>query len=252
MRKTAIVLLCLATFATACKDGAKKNENVLLQPFATPFQTPPFEQIKMSDYKPAFVEGIRQQEAEIEAIVNNPEEPTFENTVAALDRSGELLNRVASIFFNLQGANTSDEMQQLAMEISPLVTAHSDAINMNPGLFARVKYPYNISSLTQSHAIEALKDPFQVDKWIRTILLERSRVIDAINMLPNCKRTFPTNANFFLAEMDDAQSVYNYLVSKGIIVRNRTRVTLCANCLRITIGTKSENNELLAALRQYR
>lgn len=143
MRKTAIVLLCLATFVTACKDGAKKNENVLLQPFATPFQTPPFEQIKMSDYKPAFVEGIRQQEAEIEAIVNNPEEPTFENTVAALDRSGELLNRVASIFFNLQGANTSDEMQQLAMEISPLVTAHSDAINMNPKLFARIKALYD-------------------------------------------------------------------------------------------------------------
>ena len=119
-------------------------------------------------------------------------------------------------------------------------------------LFNKVKYPYNISSLTQRHALEALKDPFQVDKWIRTILLERSRVIDAINLLPNCKQTFPTNANFFLAEMDDAQRVYDYLVSKGIIVRNRTRVTLCANCLRITIGTKSENNELLAALRQYR
>lgn len=155
MRKTAIVLLCLATFATACKDGAKKNENVLLQPFATPFQTPPFEQIKMSDYKPAFVEGIRQQEAEIEAIVNNPEEPTFENTVAALDRSGELLNRVASIFFNLQSANTSDEMQQLAMEISPLVTAHSDAINMNPKLFARIKALYDKKESLGLDSLEA-------------------------------------------------------------------------------------------------
>lgn len=118
-------------------------------------------------------------------------------------------------------------------------------------LFNKVKYPYNISSLTQKQACELLKDPFQVDKWIKTILLERTRVIDAINILPICKKTYPTNANFVLAEMDNAQDIYDYLVKKGVIVRNRNRVTMCSNCLRISIGTKSENNELLAALRQY-
>lgn len=75
-------------------------------------------------------------------------------------------------------------------------------------------------------------------------------MIDAFGMLPSCKKVYPTNANFFLAEMDDAQATYDYLVRKGIIVRNRNKVALCTNCLRITIGTKTENNELLAALRQ--
>jgi histidinol-phosphate aminotransferase len=76
-------------------------------------------------------------------------------------------------------------------------------------------------------------------------------MVDAFKLLPICKQVYPTDANFFLARMTDAISIYNYLVDKGIIVRNRTRVQLCQNCLRITIGTKTENNELLSALRQY-
>lgn len=118
-------------------------------------------------------------------------------------------------------------------------------------VFNKVKYPYNVNMLTQKQAIEALKDPFEVDKWVKIILLERSRMIEAFNLLPSCKKVYPTDANFFLALFDDAQAVYDYLKEKGIIVRNRTRVTLCEDCLRITIGSKSENNELLAALRLY-
>lgn len=118
-------------------------------------------------------------------------------------------------------------------------------------LFNKVKYPYNISALTQNQAIKSLKDPFVVERWVKTILQERARVVDAIKILPICKRVYPTNANFFLAEFDNANNVYQYLINKGIIVRNRSRVTLCNNCLRVTIGTKTENNELLAALRQY-
>lgn len=119
-------------------------------------------------------------------------------------------------------------------------------------VFNKVKYPYNVNMLTQKQALEALKDPFEVDKWGKIILLERSRMIEAFNLLPSCKKVYPTDANFFLALFDDAQAVYDYLKEKGIIVRNRTRVTLCEDCLRITIGSKSENNELLAALRLYR
>lgn len=119
-------------------------------------------------------------------------------------------------------------------------------------VFNKVKYPYNVNMLTQKQAFEALKDPFEVDKWVKIILLERSRMIEAFNLLPSCKKVYPTDANFFLALFDDAQAVYDYLKEKGIIVRNRTRVTLCEDCLRITIGSKSENNELLAALRLYR
>ena len=118
-------------------------------------------------------------------------------------------------------------------------------------IFNKVKYPYNVNLLTQQQALEALKDPFEVDKWVKILLEERSRMIDAFKLLPICKQVYPTDANFFLAQMTDAKKIYDYLVDRGIIVRNRHRVQLCQNCLRITIGTKTENGELIAALRQY-
>jgi len=117
-------------------------------------------------------------------------------------------------------------------------------------LFNKVKYPYNVNLLTQRQALEALTDPFQVDKWVRLLTQERDRMIEAFKLLPTCQKVYPTDANFFLAKMTDAQGIYDYLVDHGIIVRNRTRVQLCLNCLRITVGTKSENNEIIAALRQ--
>lgn len=113
----------------------------------------------------------------------------------------------------------------------------------------KVKYPYNVNALTQREALELLSDPYEVDKWVRTILLERSRVVDAIKVLPICRKVYPTDANFVLVEVDDARKTYEYLVDRGIIVRNRNSVHLCNGCLRITIGTKTENQELLAALR---
>lgn len=118
-------------------------------------------------------------------------------------------------------------------------------------IFNKVKYPYNVNQLTQQQALEALKDPFEVDNWVKVLLQERSRMMDAFEMLPICLKVYPTEANFFLAKMTDATKIYNYLVDQGIIVRNRHRVQLCQNCLRITIGTKTENSELIAALRQY-
>lgn len=118
-------------------------------------------------------------------------------------------------------------------------------------IYNKVKYPYNVNLLTQQQALEALKDPFEVDKWVKTLLLERSRVMQAFLDLPTCEKVFKTDANFFLARVTNAKEIYDYLVDKGIIVRNRHRVELCQNCLRITIGTRTENNELLAALRQY-
>ena len=118
-------------------------------------------------------------------------------------------------------------------------------------IYNKVKYPYNVNLLTQQQALEALQDPFEVDKWVKILLLERSRLMQAFQELPICEQVYRTDANFFLARMTDAQAIYDYLVDKGIIVRNRTRVQLCRNCLRITIGTKTENNELLSALRQY-
>lgn len=119
------------------------------------------------------------------------------------------------------------------------------------GLFNKVKYPYNVNLLTQQQALEALKDPYEVDNWVKILLQERTRMVDAFEMLPICKKVYPTDANFFLAMMTDAPKIYDYLVDQGIIVRNRHRVQLCENCLRITIGTKTENSELIAALRKF-
>jgi histidinol-phosphate aminotransferase len=118
-------------------------------------------------------------------------------------------------------------------------------------LFNKVKYPYNINLLTQQQALDALRNKTEVEKWVRLVLQERSQLMAAFAELPICEGVYPTDANFFLAKMSDAQAIYDYLVSKGIIVRNRTRVKLCKDCLRVTIGTKRENTELLSALRQY-
>jgi len=118
-------------------------------------------------------------------------------------------------------------------------------------IFNKVKYPYNVNLLTQQQALEALKDPFEVDKWVKLLLLERQRMVEAFRLLPICQEVYPSDANFFLARMTDAPRIYDYLVDRGIIVRNRHRVQLCSNCLRITIGTKTENAELIGALRQY-
>ncbi len=118
-------------------------------------------------------------------------------------------------------------------------------------IYNKVKYPYNVNLLTQQQAIEVLKDPYEVDKWVKILLAERSRLIQAFAELPICETIYKTDANFFLAKVTDAKAIYDYLVDKGIIVRNRSRIQLCANCLRITIGTRTENNELLSALRQY-
>jgi histidinol-phosphate aminotransferase len=118
-------------------------------------------------------------------------------------------------------------------------------------IYNKVKYPYNVNLLTQQQAMEMLRDPFEVDKTVKVMLQERTRLIQAFLELPICEQVYPTDANFFLTRVTDAQRIYNYLVDHGIIVRNRSRIQLCQNCLRITIGTRTENNELLSALRQY-
>lgn len=119
-------------------------------------------------------------------------------------------------------------------------------------IFNKVKYPYNINILTQKQMSAFLDNPYEINKWTNIILAERERVIEAFRLLPSCEKIYPTQANFFLAKMKDANATYKHLKESGIIVRNRTNVTLCGNCLRITIGSKSENSELLAVLRLFK
>ena len=124
--------------------------NPFLEEYTTPYQTPPFDKIKTEHYEPAMLEGMKQQDAEIEAIISNPEPPTFQNTVVTLERSGELLDRVVEVFFNLLGAEANDEMHELAQKLSPLLSEHSNRISLNENLFSRIKSVYNheYSSLT--------------------------------------------------------------------------------------------------------
>lgn len=128
---------------------------ILTQKFNTKHDTAPFSQIKMEDYKPAFIENIASAKAEIDAIINNPEAPTFENTIEALDFSGDALDRLSSIFFNLNSAETCDEMQKIAQEVTPLLTEFSNDITLNTALFKRIKSVYeqkNTLNLTTEQA----------------------------------------------------------------------------------------------------
>lgn len=117
--------------------------NILTQKFVNKHNTAPFSQIKMDDYLPAIKEGIAQTRSEIDAIVANPETPTFENTVVALEFAGQTLDRITSIFFNLNSAETSDQMQKIAQEVSPMLTELSNDITLNTALFERIKTVYN-------------------------------------------------------------------------------------------------------------
>jgi peptidyl-dipeptidase Dcp len=121
----------------------KKEMKTLTQNFETKHNTAPFSQIKLDNYKPAFEEAIAKAKTEIDAIITNPETPTFENTIEALDFSGEALDRLSSIFFNLNSAETCDEMQKIAQEVSPLLTEFSNDISLNEDLFKRVKAVYD-------------------------------------------------------------------------------------------------------------
>ena len=117
--------------------------NPLLEKFETPFENAPFSKIKNEDYKPAFIQAIEEAKAEIDAITANPEAPTFANTIEAMELSGEKLGRISSIFFNLNSAETNDEIQEIAQEVSPLLSEFGNDVRLNQDLFERIKVVYN-------------------------------------------------------------------------------------------------------------
>ena len=137
MRKP-FYLFLIIFLGLGCQNNGDAMNPFLIE-YDTPYQIPPFEKIKFSHYEPAFEEGMKQHLLEIEAIASNNEKPTFENTIAQLERSGKTLDKVSSVFFNLLGSNTSDEMDALAMKISPTLSSHRDSILLNKDLFTRIK-----------------------------------------------------------------------------------------------------------------
>ncbi|MDP9360558.1 MAG: dipeptidyl carboxypeptidase II, partial [Acidobacteriota bacterium] len=145
---TALLVLAACTQAPAPAPvtqpaATTATVNPLFEQSTLPFQAPPFDRIKDSDYKPAIGEGMKRQLAEIQTIAANPDAPTLANTIEAMERSGSMLARAGKVFFNLAQSNTNDAMQKIEAEESPKLAAHQDAIYMNPKLYARVKALYD-------------------------------------------------------------------------------------------------------------
>jgi peptidyl-dipeptidase Dcp len=136
------ILLILSYTALFTQDQTNQN-NPFLQAWGTPFEAPPFNVISVEHYMPAYLEGMKQQKAEVEAIINSTEKPTFENTIEAMEKGGKLYSKVDNVFSSLNDAVTSDAMQNLANELAPIASKHFDDISLNPKLFARVKQLYD-------------------------------------------------------------------------------------------------------------
>ena len=141
MKKVLFIMSALTLGLVGCADDITKNP--LVAEWDTPFQTPPFSKIELKHYEPAIDYAIEQNRAEIDAIISNPEAPTFENTIVAMAESGELLGRITGVFYVLNNCISTPEMQQIALNISPKLTALSNDVSLNPELFARVKAVYD-------------------------------------------------------------------------------------------------------------
>lgn len=137
-----LILLLMATLFTLGSCIQQTEENPFLSDYTTPYGVPPFDLITNDHFKPAIEEGMRQQEKEIQAILDNSETPTFENTILAMEYSGQTLSKVLSVFYNFNSSLTTSELQEIAQEMAPQLSAHSDNISLNPDLFQRVQAVY--------------------------------------------------------------------------------------------------------------
>ncbi len=137
--KNLLFAVAMGSVLCACGGQTKDGDNPFFAEFQTPYGTPDFNKIKFAHYEPAFMRGIEQQNEEIKAIVENKEAPTFDNTIVALDNSGEILARVSGVFYALTGADTNDDLKALEEKMAPILSEHNDNIYLNEGLFARVK-----------------------------------------------------------------------------------------------------------------
>ncbi len=161
MKKAVFLMSALTMMLAGCaQSGDDLANNPLLQEWDTPYQTPPFSKIELKHYEPAFDYAIAENRAEIDAIVNNPEAPTFENTIVAMEQAGSLLGRISGVFFVLNSNHTSPEMQQIALNVTPKLTELSNDVSLNPQLFERVK------------AVYAQRDELNLDQEDRQLLEE--------------------------------------------------------------------------------
>lgn len=143
MKQLFFIVITLVILSPIIISQEKNMDNAFFREWKTLFQTPPFAEITIDHYLPAFEEGIRLQKAEVEEIINNAGKPTFENTIEALEKSGKLLTKVSNVFYNLNSANTNEEMQKIAKTVAPMLSKHNDDINLNEKLFTKIKKVYS-------------------------------------------------------------------------------------------------------------
>lgn len=164
MKRYILVIPCCMLLLGGCnKNSTQNQDNPFFSEWNTPYAVPPFDKIGNEHFMPAFKEGILQIQKEIDAIVENKEKPTFENTVLAFDKAGDLLIRVTSVYRNLSGCNTNEEMQKLALEVEPMLAKHRDNIALNEKLFSRIKavYDQRFESQLDSSQIRAIEKHYE-------------------------------------------------------------------------------------------
>ncbi|MFO7999336.1 MAG: peptidase M3, partial [Bacteroidales bacterium] len=140
MKRLLLFLIPVSMMFAGC--GEQKENPFFAEEYNTPFEVPPFDEIDDEHFLPAIEEGIKRHKAEIDAIINNPEEPTFENTIVAYDKAGDMLSRVNSVFGGIRSAETNSRLQEIARETTPMLSAHSNSISMNMDLFERIEAVY--------------------------------------------------------------------------------------------------------------
>ncbi len=174
MKKRIYLIITLLLFMTIAKAQVQSTVNPFFSNYGTPFEVPTFDKIKPEHYQPAYEKGMAEQRAAIEKIVNNKEKPTFQNTIEALENSSVLLNKVDNVFDNQTSANTNKELQEIAKNLSPIMSKHSDDIMLNANLFARIKSVYdNRNNLTQEPKGKDQKQPINLN-------LEQKKLVEEI------------------------------------------------------------------------
>ncbi|MDX9854430.1 MAG: M3 family metallopeptidase [Tenuifilaceae bacterium] len=224
MKKLTILPVTLMLLLAAC-GTQEKNGNPFFSEYDTPFQIPPFEQIDTTHYLPAFEQGIKEQEAEIDAIVNNTNEPTFENTIMALQNSGEVLRKVSSVFYGVNSAETNPTMQRIAREVSPLMTKHGDNISLNEKLFQRIKTLYEnkenlgldelqLRTLTK-HYDDFVRNGANLSEADKEKLRNLNQELAKLTLQFNENQLAETNKNFMLVvdKMEDLDGLSSDVIS---------------------------------------
>ena len=208
MKNIVRMIISLLLLNTLGFSQDNKENNPFFTEYTTPFKVPPFDKIDTSHYIPAFMRGIAEQQAEVDVITNTKEAASFENTILAYDRSGEILTKVGNVFYSLNSANTNEAMQNIARKISPLITQHRDNLSLNDKLFQRIKAVYlsreksNLDN-DQKRVVEKYYDDFvrngaDLNEADKTKLREINQQLSAASLGFGENLLAETNTNFKL------------------------------------------------------